>query len=464
MSLTNSLAAAMSGLSAASKAAELVATNLANQQTPGFGQRDLVLAAQRSGGVRMVSVHRHADPVLVGDRRTAHAATSAAESRKAFLDQLEGWLGLPGDPGALSSRLARFETALLAAAGTPDSTARLAETLDAAEFLATGLRDLSGKVQGARGSADRVITENVATLNRTLGQIDGLNDSIHRMTVLGQDFSALADQRQALIDTLAPIVPLREIPRAGNRVALYTAGGLALVEDRATVFGFQPSSVVSTEGPQLAGLTANGRPVPVPGPVDGGGLAQALTVRDRLAPAAQRQLDSLAASLIERLEAADTSRATGTPGLFTDGEGRADPATLTGLAARIAVNERVDPARGGALWRLRDGLGTVAPGDPQESALLGALAASLRRVDPAPDTPERLVADLLSTTSTARLAADAELAFTSARMTALTQAEADAGVDTDAQMSRLLLIERAYGANARVIQTVDRMLATLMEI
>jgi len=38
------------------------------------------------------------------------------------------------------------------------------------------------------------------------------------------------------------------------------------------------------------------------------------------------------------------------------------------------------------------------------------------------------------------------------------------GVDTDAEMQSLLLIEQSYAANARVIQTVSDMLDILMQI
>jgi len=38
------------------------------------------------------------------------------------------------------------------------------------------------------------------------------------------------------------------------------------------------------------------------------------------------------------------------------------------------------------------------------------------------------------------------------------------GVDSDAEMQRLLLIEKAYAANARIIETADAMLRRLLEI
>ena len=48
-----------------------------------------------------------------------------------------------------------------------------------------------------------------------------------------------------------------------------------------------------------------------------------------------------------------------------------------GLSQRLRLNAAVDPAQGGALWRLRDGLGAAVPGVAGNSALLTALQEAL---------------------------------------------------------------------------------------
>ena len=63
------------------------------------------------------------------------------------------------------------------------------------------------------------------------------------------------------------------------------------------------------------------------------------------------------------------------------------------------------------------------------------------------------------------MTADSSLASSSARAQAAGDAEAAVmGVDTDQEMQTLLLVERAYAANARVIQTAQAMIDTLMEL
>ena len=127
---------------------------------------------------------------------------------------------------------------------------------------------------------------------------------------------------------------------------------------------------------------------------------------------------------------------------------------------------------GGATWRLRDGIGAVAPGDTGASGILSALAATLS----APRTPvsgdftpgqrsfAALAADLVSGISTDRLSEEQQTGFAASKAAALRQMQLSDGVDTDQEMQILLQIERAYGANAKVIQTVDAMLDSLMRI
>ena len=75
-----------------------------------------------------------------------------------------------------------------------------------------------------------------------------------------------------------------------------------------------------------------------------------------------------------------------------------------------------------------------------------------------------LTAEILSNTASLRLAGESDQAFASARLTALSDLEAQNGIDTDQEMQSLLTIEKHYAANARVIQTVDEMIDILIRL
>ncbi len=60
--------------------------------------------------------------------------------------------------------------------------------------------------------------------------------------------------------------------------------------------------------------------------------------------------------------------------------------------------------------------------------------------------------------------AEDDLGFARARNDALRIAEFETGVDTDQEMQQLLLVEKAFSANARVMQTIEDLLDTLLRI
>ncbi|MEO1001412.1 MAG: flagellar basal body rod C-terminal domain-containing protein, partial [Pseudomonadota bacterium] len=228
----------------------------------------------------------------------------------------------------------------------------------------------------------------------------------------------------------------------------------------------------------LSGLTLGGRAVEIgtgAGRLEGGALAAQFALRDVTGPAAGEAIDAFAAEIIGRFEAAglDPTLTPGDPGLFTDAGAALDPLATEGLATRIAVNPTVDPAAGGELWRLRDGLGATVEGTAGDASLLNALLAAATTPS-APPTATGVsgahgLADLAGAlTGLAVQSAsetDESAAYLLGQAASFRDAElASVGVDTDSELQKLLVIERTYAANARVIETLDGLLARLLEI
>jgi flagellar hook-associated protein 1 FlgK len=485
MSITSSLSNALTGLTAASRAAELVSNNVSNAMTEGYGRREIVLGARTLGGlsagVRVEGITRDVDANVLRDRRLADAELGERGTRAAALDRIGALAGSPEDPASVAGRVAAFEAALTSAASRPDSEVRLRNVLDAATALARTVNGVSDGIQAERMAADADIGRQVDILNRGLEEVRDLNTRILRLASTSRDSSALADQRQRVIDSIAAIVPLREIQKDNGTVALYTTTGAALLDGRAAVVGFTRAPTITADmtlaSGALSGLTLDGKPVRTDGafpPFAGGSLAAAFAVRDDIAVVAQARVDGLAREIVARFQdpAVDATLTPGAAGLFTDGTGAFDPANEEGLAARLSVNAVVDPARGGDLWRLRAGLGAAAPGPVGDAALLAALSAATSAIR-APASAALpavggslagLAAEFQSLTARDGLGAQTELGFASARQETLAALEKRGGVDTDQEMQKLLLIEQVYAANARVITTIDGLINRLLEI
>lgn len=482
MGLSSTLANALSGLTAAARGAEVISSNVANARTPGYARREINLSPVSLGGtgagVRVDGVTRSFSQSILNDRRLADADLSDADARAGFLTGIEKAIGEPGAAGSLTGRIAAFDAALVQAASRPDSQQRLQSVLTAATDITRTLADLSRSVQQGRMDADAAIAGQVDELNRTLVRIDTLNADILAQRSAGRDATALMDQRQRLIDRVGEIVPVREVMGTRGQIALYTTGGAILLEGNPATVGFSPVGVITADmtlgSGALSGLTLNGNPIPSGdgGILGGGSLGAQLAIRDELAPGIQTQLDALARDLVERFEApaADPTRLPGQPGLFTDAGLPFDPLIETGLAGRLEISALADPARGGALWRLRDGLGAAAPGDVGSALVLQSQRAALAATRiPASGafigagrSAGGLAADVLSQVSGSRQSAEERQSYVAARQQALSELQMQDGVDTDAELQSLLQIEQSYAANARVIQTVDDLIQKLI--
>jgi flagellar hook-associated protein 1 len=485
MSVTSALSGALSGLSAASRQAEILSSNVANATTPGYARREVGLrAAVLAGtgqGVAIGGVSRDVDRQLLAERRLAAAGDGDRALRADFLKRMEGAVGTPDSPGSLAARLAAFDRALVEASARPESVARLETIATTATSLMQGFAAATDDIQAARSAADRRIGEEVTRLNTTMQQLHELNVNLRSFSGAGRDVSALLDERQRLVDQISAIVPLREIPRDLNQIALFTTGGAPLLEGSATVIGFSTTNTITPEMTQalggLSGLTLNGRPYDTAGPsspILGGSLGALFALRDDLAVTAQAKLDATARDLVERFSAAglDPTLLPGAAGLFTDAGAVFDPLNEVGLAGRLLLNPAADPAGGGAVYRLRDGLGALSEGPAGNGSLLSALHDALAAARPLSSAGftagirsfAALAGDLMSDAAAGRLAAEDEQGFAMAKLTALTDLEAQNGIDTDQEMQALLVIEKNYAANAKVIQAVADMIDTLIRL
>ena len=255
--------------------------------------------------------------------------------------------------------------------------------------------------------------------------------------------------------------------------------GALLLDIEPAEFGFEPHAPITADmtidSGALSGLTLNGDPVATSGPgssIAGGVLAGLFNVRDDLAVTVQDNLDEAARDLVARFEdpTLDGTLAVGDPGFFTDGGAALNSTDVIGLAARIQVNFAVDPGAGGTLWRIRDGVGAIAPGPVGDASLITSMISILEETR-APtggtfSTASRNVASFASSLTSligqALQDNNNRLSFETARFEGMEQASLANGVDTDQEMQKLLLIEQAYAANARVIKTADELIQILI--
>ncbi|OFW99603.1 MAG: flagellar hook-associated protein FlgK [Alphaproteobacteria bacterium RIFCSPHIGHO2_12_FULL_63_12] len=484
MSISLALANATSGLGAVSRQAGIASQNIANALTPGYNRREASLAertlAGEGAGVRVAGINRAEVPALTAERRDAQSEAAELGVRAAAAEKISRMLGGPEDSGSLFRRFAAFDQSLRFLANSPDSAPAQQAVVSDALNLLQRINSIANAYQDMRTTADGEIASSVAKINSGLTELGRLNDQIAGATVAGRDASSLLDQRDRLLDSISKEIPVKPLVREHGRIDLMTSEGVMLFSGTAREIQFTRTPVItagmSLIGGSLSGLSVDGVDI-TPGasaraPATGA-LAGLFAVRDNLAPQAAAEIDALAEDLIFRTQASglDPTLGAGAAGLFTDNGAALTPPAAVGTASRISLNDAVDPTQGGALWRLRDGLGASTPGAVGSDKLLRDLIAAF-------DAPQTTTlgsgraysvlenASELSASAAGRLSSvEAALQSSMGFAQQLHDAElAETGVDTDAELQNLLLIEQAYAANARLIQTVGEMIDRLMEI
>lgn len=473
MSLTSSLSNALSGLSVTSRAAQLVSSNLANALNENYARQEIELGGAQGGGVLVSGIDRSVNAALLADHRTARSGLELASERSRSAEALAQVIGAPDDPYSIGAHLNRFDAALRYLESAPSSDVRRQDVLSSATALTQRLNQSEARIQGERLTADRQIALSVDTLNTNLQQIAVLNEQIVEANVNGRNANALLDQRQGLIDLVSELVPVREMQRARGAISLVSANGMMLLESSAVPFEFTRTNQImphmNIANNQLGTISRDGDQLEMAspsGPLAGGRLQALFEMRDVRAPEAQGRLDAFALDLAERFHDLpnDLGAVIGAPGLFTDSGARVSAIDQNGLAGRLQINQNVDPDQGGQLWRLQSGMDAAAQPAAGYGSYITDMISALDQT--ASGHPSLFDHSASLTSAAAQVASEVMQAksFASARYEQLNIMQMQNGVDTDTELQKLLSIETNYAANAKVIQTIDEMLSTIMRI
>ena len=489
MSLTRALSNAHSGLATSGLRADIAAGNVANASTPGYVRREVVTSENVAGsvgnGVQVAGIERQQDLALSRLRRDSDASFGRANILAQTYNQLNADLGAPGDEFGLFASYESLESNFRELASTPESSALQNAVLASTQDLVNQFNTLSNTASSLRNTADANIGRDVETVNNALNRLQELNGDIGTLNAQLGNAASLEDERQGLINTISEIIPVRDVPRGNGQVDIVTNSGVFLLAGNVHELSFQPAGVVPP-GASYADGTGNlsglfvGTQELTPGTggnfsVTSGTIAGHFSVRDSVAPTFSAQLDSLAADLVTRFSAdgLDSTTASGAPGIFTDAGGPLDSTNIPGLAGRLRLNAAVDPSQGGSATRFRDGLGATTEGPTGNANLINGFLDAFSASNGAPDgsglsgnfSSTELVAGFSSIIGEARVRHDAVSASALTRSNSLFDTElAVSGVDTDQELQSLLLIEQAFAANARVIQTIDDLINRLLEI
>ncbi|MGH1466621.1 MAG: flagellar hook-associated protein FlgK [Cognatishimia sp.] len=469
MSLSGSLYAAASGLSATQGMSRVTAGNVANAMTPGYVRREAILvsSALGTGGVHIGEIRREVDAALVRMSRNENSKMAEYQALHEGLRDYTVFLGDPSSESSLNGKFSEFNSSLTTLVNMPSSMGAQQGAVFAAEDLTNSIRETSNRLAGVRNDLDMEIRYEIADLNESLYKLHDLNLRLADFEPGSLEAAGYHDQVDQVLDQISGIADIRVTYNADGWVNVYTTGGAALLEgDRVHDVTFEAG-----DGTIMAGdneITPNKDGVRG---IQHGSLAGLSTLKLDTVPKFQLQLDEFARGLIQAFEGADASLSAGQAGLFTDNGFAFDASNLDGLASRLRVNDAVHAGAGGSPWLIRDGLGATAAGPASDStqiqSFIDAMGTALG-ADSAtgihPDvTLGQYMAEMVTSqgTETSRAERSYNAAKSAAEVVQASRKNVE-GVNIDEEMQRLLMIEQSFAANSKMLTAVAEMLDTLL--
>ena len=136
MGLSASLTNALSGMSTSQSSLEVLSRNVSNAGTPGYHKQSLSVIDTkgvnsifaRSGGVE-----RAFNSSLQASYNTATSNGGYTAAQTDMLNQLQTYLGKPGDDGSLDTMFASFQNSLQTLSTSPDDYATRATVVSQAQ-------------------------------------------------------------------------------------------------------------------------------------------------------------------------------------------------------------------------------------------------------------------------------------------------------------------------------------------
>lgn len=457
MSLFDVLGAGRTGLSAASTGLSTTTHNVTNASNEGFTRRSVSLVTAdpvRRGlhwlgqGVEIAAIGRSADALSLGRLLVSAGEDSAASTEHSALVSFESLFESSSGPSLRGAIDGLFD-AFGSVTADPGDLGLRREVTAAASELASSLSGIATGLVRGLALGDERISGTIDQVNADLAKVAALNDQIVRA---GGPLSAgdLADERdQALVrlaDTAGATASFERDGTATVRISGHAA--VSGANARSLSFRRDPS------GDPVVALSVDGGSIAVTSEV-GGIIGGELSAREALSSWLS-DLDVLATDLATALNSQHTSGYTssGAPG---------GPLFVLPSSGSIAAGLAVDPS----VLASPDNLALAA--SPTALAGDGGNALALAGLEGSAIISGQ-TAGAFASALTGRVGSETAIAGTRAQTATATRADAMelyanlTSVDLDEEAVKLVQYQAAYQAAAKVIQTTDTLLETLMQL
>jgi flagellar hook-associated protein 1 FlgK len=501
MGLNSALSIAAGGLANINTQFALISQNVANAATPNYAveiANQQALTADGIGlGVQTGPATIQIDQALQTSVLQQNATVTGLQTTQTSLQAIDSVLGTPSSGNDIGSLLGNLQDSFSTLLTDPSNQTQQSAVVSSATTLAQGINALSNTYATQRQGAQNDLGSAVSTLNSTLATIGQISNEIIALKPTNQSTADLENQRNAAVQTLSQLLPIKTVEQPNGDLSIFTSTGLTLpTRDGATPFSMASSATPAGSyypGGGIAGIVLDG--TDVTNQMTGGQMGADITLRDTTLPTDQAELDEFAQGLSSRFAGQGLTLFTDPAGNVPTGGGTPAQSGYVGYAGTIQVNAAVatdpslvrdgtnavagtgftpNPAGGPAGFSslisnvLNYTFGTQAQSGVAQPAMntsgLGASGTLNAPFNATGDTLAGFATSLVSAQAQQSSAVTSSVTTEQALQTSLnTKASAVSGVNMDTEVSQMLSLQNAYGANARVIAGVQAMFTQLLQ-
>jgi flagellar hook-associated protein 1 len=471
MSINSAQSIATGGLANINAEFALISQNVANAATPGYaaeiGSQNSLTADGQGMGVQTGPTRLQIDEALRTSVTQQNAVVSNGQTTQAALQAIDSVLGTPGAGTDLGSMLGKLQDGFSTLLTDPSNATQQSAVVSSATALTQGINALSDAYTTQRQAAQNDVVSAVGTLNATLATIGQLSNQIIALkpTVLG--VADLENQRNQAVNELSSLIDIKTIEQPNGDLSIFTGSGLTLPIRGSGANPFTALGAATLPGSSypnggIPGITLGG--VDVTNQLVGGQIGADVKLRDNTLPTAQTALDQFSYTLTSRFAEQGLDMFTDAAGNVPPNVAAQDPAGYIGYASTIHVSAAIV----GTPSFVRDGTTAVPGFTPNPNGGPAGFTTLIQNVlnttfgsqsgGSLSDKATGLITALAqqSASVTSNLTADQAL------QTSLNgKLSASSGVNMDSEMSLMLSLQNAYGANAKVITAAQSMFTAL---
>ncbi len=448
--LSHTLDIARRAMNAQQAVLTVVGHNIANANTPGYTRQIPHLSAVKASsygglsfgnGVAFDSIQRKRDAALDNELRNETSLHSRWATRTGELERLEQMLAEPSDAG-LGAAMDSFFTAWADLGGDPSAATRRATVREQGRILADRFGAMARQVDRMQSEIQSQLQIEVEQFNLTLSEIQAITTSIRASGMRGLGARDLEDRRDALLDQLAQVAEISYGEKESGEFYLRVNGKRLLDETT-----FRPLELVRTEISETESTFGIRISTGATVEIDKGSLGALFELHDETLPDFMTQVDTLAKSLIENINAVHRSGPSRAD--FFSGTDAASMALSADVAENLnAINTSTSGLAGDndialALAQMRDAPvltdGTASPIEYWNS-VVGRVGVVSREA--------QIQEETLSLTTRALEE----------------RREQDGGVSLDEEMANMIQTQQAYIAAVRLFEVASDLMETLTNI